>query len=307
MLRLRKDRAIRILQRASKVYLSKTTFTKLRRGTIRMQSIIRGQHVRRSRPKKLVVHVRRIQRANTRARADPKLRLGYRTRTALNILQKSTRLAEIMAAICTLEIATRLSQVCCESFAEADAPNILFSLIRTCNRSLPHVELLHHILLTMSNVAQYDDLLPSMATVTGVEVFLDLVQMFRDKDVVFCLAISLLERVVQCSEDFQVRIMQKRCTFLLNDGHAISRIFAFHSHQILCSSRENLKRLKGVHALCVRKLSISHAGGRASVGRESMLRPIKADKVRMTRRGTNLRQGVRTLHRIINLVDSGQI
>jgi abnormal spindle-like microcephaly-associated protein len=205
VLRVNQDRAIRTLQRAVKLFLSKAAFTKLRKSTILMQCIVRGRRARRVRPKKIQIQVLRIERANIRAKADPKLRLGSRTRTALDVLLKSTRLAEIMNAICTLEIATRLSDVCCASFAEAKAPDILFSLIRTCNRSLPHVELLHHILLTMSNVAQYDDLMPSLATVTGVEVFLDLVQMFRDKDGVFCLAVSLLEQVVLCSEEFQVR------------------------------------------------------------------------------------------------------
>ena len=106
-------------------------------------------------------------------------------------------------------ISARLSGVCCVAFAEAGAPDILFSLIRTCNRSLPHVELLHYILLTMLNVSQYENLLPSIATLTGVEVFLDLVQMFRDKDAVFVLAVSLLEQVIRFSEDFQVSATQR--------------------------------------------------------------------------------------------------
>ena len=55
-------------------------------------------------------------------------------------------------------------------------------------------------MLTMSNVAKYEPLLPSLATLIGIEVFLDLVQMFRDKDEIFCLVVSLLERVVAFSE-----------------------------------------------------------------------------------------------------------
>ena len=130
--------------------------------------------------------------------------LGNRSRAALDILLKTTRLAELHTAICTLDIATRLSEVCCEAFVDAGASEILFSLIRNCNRSLPHVELLHNILLTLSNVAQYDSLLPSLVTVDGVEIFLDLVQMFRDKDGVFFLAATLLERVLEIDSEFQV-------------------------------------------------------------------------------------------------------
>jgi len=203
------DRAARKVQRMTSMHLSKLAFRRLREAAVLFQSIFRAHVVRARRPKNVKIQAARIRNANSRAKSDPQLILGNRTQAALDVLQQSTRLAEIMTAICTLEIATRLSGVCCAVFVEAGAPDILFSLIRTCNRSLPHVELLHYILLTMSNVTQHEHLLPSVATLSGVEVFLDLVQMFRDKDAVFVLAVSLLEQVIRFSEDFQVSATQR--------------------------------------------------------------------------------------------------
>lgn len=204
--RKRKSRAADTIRMAFRLHISKRAFSRLRYSTILLQSAVRRLLTQRRQPKRIRSQASRIQLANERAEADPRLRLGFRTQAALEALTKSTRLAEIMMAICTLETATRYSEKCCIAFAQAGAPATLFDLIRTCNRSLPHVELLHRILQTMWNVAKYKGALPSMATLTGVEVFLDLVQMFRDKDGVFCLAVSLLERVVRHGAEFQVSV-----------------------------------------------------------------------------------------------------
>ena len=54
-----------------------------------------------------------------------------------------------------LEVATRLSSKCCERMVEGNAVNVIFRLIRSCNRSLPHMELIKYsisILLNLSKV-----------------------------------------------------------------------------------------------------------------------------------------------------------
>lgn len=89
------------------------------------------------------------------------------------------------------------------------------------------MELLHYVLLTLRNVAAHPTLVAMVATGLAAEIFMDLIQMFRDKDTVFSLAICLLEVVVHTNMTLQVQ----------------------------CSTKENLKRLKGVHSLCVRKIS----------------------------------------------------
>ena len=209
-MRLRRT-AVFVLQRYAREILhrratkTKSFFSKLCLGVTRLQSAYRGRSARQNASTSLKACLASVRKANTRAIAEPKLRLCHRTQAALHVLQTSRSLSEIMNAVSVLEMATRLSEGCCAAFADASAPDILFSLIRTCNRSLPHIELLHFILLTLTNVGQYDSLLPSMSTAGAVEVFLDLVQMFRDKEAIFCLAVSLLERVVRSNADFLVR------------------------------------------------------------------------------------------------------
>ena len=197
--------AVEVIERVVRLFLSRRKFGKVQRGIVRTQSLVRGCIARCHRTKKLENHARRIAAATQKAMKNPSMKLGCRTQASLDVLRTSKSLSEIMAAVCVLEISTRLSQTCCETFVQAGAPDILFSLIQTCNRSLPHIALLQYILLTMTNVARFGSLLPSLATATGVEIFLDLVQMFRDKELVFCLVASLLERVVGSNEEVLVR------------------------------------------------------------------------------------------------------
>jgi len=182
----------------------------------------------------------------------------------VDTLQTSKRLSEVISAIKTLEVSTRLSEKCCRAFATADAPEILYALIRTCNRSLPHIELLHYVLLTLSNVARYPSLMPSVATDDSLEVLMDLTQMFRDKENIFCLAIALLERVV------------------------------FSSLKLLdmCRSAENTKRLKGIHALCKRRQKMARGAPQAASPPSSS--GIEYD----------LRRGIRSLENIMSSAKS---
>ena len=216
-----------IIQKAVRAFLARTKWRFIISGIIKFQSFVRALSVRRRRSKATIKATVRVIQATLRAQKDPSMRLGERTNVALRVLQTSKRLSEIMVAITTLETSTRLSRNCCVSFSNAAAPEILYNLIRTCNRSLPHVELLHYVLLTLRNVAAHPTLVAMVATGLAAEIFMDLIQMFRDKDTVFSLAICLLEVVVHTNMTLQVQ----------------------------CSTKENLKRLKGVHSLCVRKIS----------------------------------------------------
>jgi len=81
------------------------------------------------------------------------------------------------------------------------------------------MELKEHILLTLENVAQYPSLVGSFAHYKYAEVFLDNIQVFRDKDGIFCLAVVLLDRIAKANQ---------------------SEVGTF------CATHENLKRLKEV-------------------------------------------------------------
>jgi abnormal spindle-like microcephaly-associated protein len=292
----RLSQATRTIQRAARAYLFIRRAGKITRGVKRLQAIVRAHMLRRNRPKKVLIAVRRINQANARAVEDPKMRLGYRTESALKVLLTSTRLSEIMFAVTTLETATRLSIVCCEEFTRAGAADILLALIRTCNRSLPHVELLHHILLTLENVASHDSLLPGFLDPVSAEIFMDLVQMFRDKDGIFCLSIFLLNRAIICDESVKVKNHRSMITLrYILKRLCISFASSICNLQELCSTRENLKRLKGVYALSSRKMRSS----------SSVKPPAEAKTNSLQRRElVDLRQGVKTLHNIVSLFET---
>jgi abnormal spindle-like microcephaly-associated protein len=204
LVRRRIDQHIASVQCLVRGFIARRRVRTLKVRLVALQSLARGSIARMHRSKKVAVIARRIHRANIQARKDPSMCLGARTASALLVVQKSTSLSEIMAAIVTLEMSTRLSLACCVAFTECTATEILFSLIRTCNRSLPHVELLSHVLLTFRNVVKHKELLPRVASADSAEVFMDLVQMFRDKENVFCSAAVLLHLVVASNQQVKV-------------------------------------------------------------------------------------------------------
>lgn len=213
------------IQRLVRGYIKHRRATVVSRGIVALQAVFRARKIRRRRPKKVSVLARRVSMANIKARQNPKLKIGYKTRYALRVLQTSNSLAEIMDAVKSLETSTRLSQLCCVLFTEADAARILLDLIRSCNRSIPHVELVQCILLTLDNVAAYSKLVYSFADCNSAEIFLDKMQMFRDKDVIFCLTVSLLGKIAKCNpmvEEF-------------------------------CAMHEHFKRLKALYELSVKR------------------------------------------------------
>lgn len=126
------------IQGAVRAYLAKGAFRRMVHQVKSFQALVRGHRARRKRGKRMRITASRLKQASLRATKTPNLRLGARTIEALTVLQTSKRLAEIMTAICTLELSTRYSCSCCEAMAHAKCTGILLSLIRQCNRSLPH-------------------------------------------------------------------------------------------------------------------------------------------------------------------------
>jgi abnormal spindle-like microcephaly-associated protein len=225
--------AAEVIQSRFRFYSQLKRIQLLSIGMTMFQSLFRGWKARKMRNKKIARAAQRIREENNRAIHNPDLRLGNRTDRALYILQTSQSLTKIMDAVKELEASTRLSVVCCQVFTKANAANILLHLIQSCNRSVPHMELKEHILLTLENVSRYPSLVGSFAHYKYAEVFLDNIQVFRDKDGIFCLAISLLDRISSANP---------------------------HVAQY-CSSHEHLKRLREVFRVVSRRLDPRKASG----------------------------------------------
>ena len=71
----------------------------------------------------------------------------------------------IVPLFVTAELVTRLSSVCCEDVARCGALRVIYALVRKCNRSLPHMEIIKHslcILINVSKVRSYETSLDSL-------------------------------------------------------------------------------------------------------------------------------------------------
>lgn len=147
--------------------------------------------------------------------------LGPRTKEALQALKSRGSFQEVMKAMRILEYATKLSLSSRKAFANAGAQSILHDLMRSCNRSAPHLELLECILGTLFNVSKNRDLVPHITTESSVDTFIDIIQMFRDKDRVFSTASMVLKRIIW------------------SDAKHLSK----------CRNKENVKRIVGVYKL----------------------------------------------------------
>ncbi|KAL7563175.1 hypothetical protein ACA910_014452 [Epithemia clementina (nom. ined.)] len=255
-----------IVQRRWKNKQARLEFIAFRNTITKLQAMFRSLTIRKNRSKKIAEAACRIHKAHLRAKLDPSRTLWARTRSALHILLTSTRLEKIMDAAMSLQVATEFSKACCQEFTNANASETLFNYVRTCNRSLPHLKLIECILRILENVAKHVEFLRSISTPTGAEVFLDLVQMFRDKDTLFCLAVSLLEKIVIENDEL-------KC---------------------LCASHENMKRLKTVMALSKRKATVSTpiSRPRGRTGKDQAF--DVPDSI----------LGIRALNRIIRMVDA---
>ena len=115
-LRTRLARAACVIQRVTRVYIRSRRASIADRGVRKLQAMLRAKVTRRKRSKRVAAVNSRLETAHRRARKDPKLRIGYKTRHALRVLQNSKSLAQIMDAVKSLETSTRLSQLSCALF-----------------------------------------------------------------------------------------------------------------------------------------------------------------------------------------------
>ena len=144
------------------------------------------------------------------------------TTKAIRIVQQSKKFSEVLKAFMKLEKITHQSIDDCKLIVDSSIQDKMFSIIRSCNRSSPHMELIRVILSVLGNIALHPSLLSQLANVKALDALTDLVQLFRDKSNIFALSSCLLEQM------------------LLNNSRLMSSY----------STQENKKRLRGILLLC---------------------------------------------------------
>ena len=96
--------------------------------------------------------------------------IGARTAKAIDYIFTIRDMAELICAVKTLEVATRLSEDCCQQMAacydEEQWPLVqLVSLMNRCNRSFPHMEVVSTTLDVLINIGRVESTRESLAEV----------------------------------------------------------------------------------------------------------------------------------------------
>ncbi|XP_029418654.1 abnormal spindle-like microcephaly-associated protein [Nannospalax galili] len=109
-------------------------------------------------------------------------KLYKRTTRALHHLLTYKHLSAILDALKHLEVVTRLSPLCCENMAKSGAISEIFVVIRSCNRSVPCMEVINYAVQVLLNVAKYEKTTSTVYNAENcIDTLLELLQMYREK------------------------------------------------------------------------------------------------------------------------------
>ncbi|XP_073427821.1 abnormal spindle-like microcephaly-associated protein [Dendrobates tinctorius] len=236
----RRHEAATKIQRNVRVFLQHRKRAKVARGIQKFQALWRGHQWRKAHDTKVLKKLRlRLNSLNEEIKEEDKL--CNRTMVALNYLLTYKHLSYILAALQHLEVSTRLSSVCCESMAQSGAVKTIFTLIRSCNRSIPCMEVIKLAIQVLLNLSKYERTVLAVYKVdNSVDILLDLMQIYREK---------AGDKV----SDKGGSIFTKTCCLL--------SIFALNSQRAreICAIPKALDRICSIYKLTARKHSMDNA------------------------------------------------
>ncbi|NWV53811.1 ASPM protein, partial [Daphoenositta chrysoptera] len=169
------------IQRNVRRFLACRRRRKIAVGIIKFQALWRGYSWRKMTDTAKTRALRcSLEKANEKSREENKL--GNRTAIAIEHLLKYKHLSYILAALKHLEVATRLSPLCCENMAQSRAIFSIFVLIRSCNRSVPCMDVIRYSVQVLLNVSKYERTTRAVYEAeNSIDTLLDLLQMYRGK------------------------------------------------------------------------------------------------------------------------------
>ncbi|NWY98022.1 ASPM protein, partial [Loxia curvirostra] len=177
----RRHGAATVIQRNSRAFLARRRRGRFAAGIVKLQALWRGYSWRKMTDTAKTRALRHsLEKANEKSREENKL--GNRTAIAIDHLLKYKHLSYILAALKHLEVATRLSPLCCENMAQSRAIFSVFLLIRSCNRSVPCMDVIRYSVQVLLNVSKYERTTRAVYEAeNSIDTLLDLLQMYRSK------------------------------------------------------------------------------------------------------------------------------
>ncbi|XP_060934824.1 abnormal spindle-like microcephaly-associated protein [Limanda limanda] len=177
----RRHRAASVIQQAVRNFLLLRRQRRVQQGIVKAQALWRGHRSRQLNDNAKLVKLRhRLRKVSAAVREEDKL--CNKTSSALDYLLRYKHFSYILEALKNLETATRLSPECCERLVESGATNVIFTLIRCCNRSVPCMDVITFSIQILLNLSKYHKTIEAVYSVeNSVETLLDLLQRYREK------------------------------------------------------------------------------------------------------------------------------
>ncbi|XP_062252212.1 abnormal spindle-like microcephaly-associated protein [Platichthys flesus] len=177
----RRHRAASVIQQTVRNFLLLRRQRRVQQGIVKAQALWRGHRSRQLKDNAKLVKLRhRLRQVSAAVREEDKL--CNKTSSALDYLLRYKHFSYILEALKNLETATRLSPECCERLVESGATNVIFTLIRCCNRSVPCMDVITFSIQILLNLSKYHKTIEAVYSVeNSVETLLDLLQRYREK------------------------------------------------------------------------------------------------------------------------------
>ncbi|XP_057811262.1 uncharacterized protein LOC131025484 [Salvia miltiorrhiza] len=199
-----KTKAAIVVQTYFRGWMARQMAKKEKQRAVVIQSYWKGYLARKEAKGQLLDLRLRMQKSA--ANVDDSRRLINRLVSAVAELLNMRSVSGILHTCETLDVATELSQKCCEELVAAGAITTLLKLIRSVSRSIPDQQVLKHALSTLRNLARYPSLAHVLVESHGcVEtVFLEFL---RNKEEGYFIASELLKRI--CKIENGARAIRK--------------------------------------------------------------------------------------------------
>ncbi|EGD77388.1 hypothetical protein PTSG_08483 [Salpingoeca rosetta] len=209
--RQREERAACVIQRHFRVWKKLHSKACREGAATRIQAWFRAYRIRKrmsDRLKRIHQNVMEVNRQYC-----PEATLGWKTNSALTVLLKYKKVSRVLEALKNLNRMAGLSAECCGRIASHDGLDVIYTLIRSCNRSKPEMAMVVHCLSIIESLLRHDVTCERvMQNLQLGELMFDLTRGYRDNAEIFEPACRLLHRC--CQEPSHRERLQKDRSYM---------------------------------------------------------------------------------------------
>ncbi|GFY64102.1 abnormal spindle-like microcephaly-associated protein homolog [Trichonephila inaurata madagascariensis] len=215
----RRTKSAILIQSYIRMWLARLRY-KREKAAVKIQAAWRAYKVRQSVTNKDIIKSRQKIKA---AILDEYSCLKNRTRRALKILLTDENLRNILTALQNLEVCTRLSSICCERLQQSGGLSVIIQFVRTCNRSVPHQEIIKFSVDILLNLAKCKKTVDSVwAEKHSLNTILNLMHIYREKGLpIFTKCCTLFW--IFCLDPEKAEILKRKPPFI----EQIQRFYSF--------------------------------------------------------------------------------